>query len=258
LEVKFGEADENGHPLRLHNFFEYLRMNIQREIDRTKNMAGAQRQFQNSMPGVGGVGGGGFGGGGAAVGGGGFVGGGAAVGGGDRFETQLAKLRRILENAKIGPSWFAMSQTKQAGGTFIVPDLDGSRRAGAITRSDSGVWDPDALPPSEPIIPVVQMDSEIWLPRSAGIQPGDQRFSIRVSYRIDSVDMADTPPLPTSRFFGDYGSKDRVEDGFPDDGRYAILQASIESAKILHPRTGEPLIDLDVRPAREPQALDQR
>jgi len=206
----------------------------------------------------------GFGGGG--LGSGGFGGGGLGGGSGDRLETnsaksentemRIARLEIIQENFRIPPREIDFYEEVPVWGyRYVIPNLDGSIRLSNSPpkfRAATGAWNPDEVKPAEPIHTLLRVDKEIWLPFDAGITPGRQSFIIEIEFAIDGGELAKAPPQYTKQAIGEYATGEIRE----DNGLYVILSSKLVGAWILHPKTEERLVQLDLKEYRQFQSLE--
>lgn len=249
LETKFGPRVEtaNAFPQFGLDREKWRRENIQRELDRKRQLG----SFQNA-------GGGGFGGGGGL--------GVGTPGKGTvesfqqeqqaRLASEIARLEQIEQNLNIPIRTITFSdQAKhESNYQFVIPNLSGARRVnpGSVSQTNTGVWDPDAAKPTEPVIPILVPDKEYWLPASAGIDPAQQSFTVELDFHFVAAESTDVPPEPGEELIGEFAN----EPVQSDDGEYVVFKAQLESVWILHPRTGEKMFELELKEPRQRQKID--
>ena len=172
-------------------------------------------------------------------------------------KRELEKFKQVGANLNIGPRYILPSEEvsdQKNRYEFIVPALNGARRA-PPKQNDfivGGTWDPDAALPSDPLLPLLFLDQEIWLPTGSEIaRPGDLEFTVEIDFEVVDCTLEEEP----SSYGEDILGKQASRSGVGDEGSYAVFSITVRNAWILHPRTKERHVQLVVKPIRRPTPL---
>ncbi|MEQ8788436.1 MAG: DUF4852 domain-containing protein [Pirellulaceae bacterium] len=164
---------------------------------------------------------------------------------------ELAAWERALS---IAPPEIHFSQRRFQ---FVVPDSRGERflagnqgsLGGRASSPVAGI--PMARPATEPIIPVLRVDKEIWLPEDAALASPNQRLLLELTMMTTDVELLDQPPphpwieacfryaTPNS-FHPELRDYRKTGDG----GQYAVIHVALKSAQLVDSETGESVLPL--------------
>lgn len=141
---------------------------------------------------------------------------------------------------------------------FIVTDANGKRsletnRASMGGNRSGGIAGvPLAKPLSEPIIPVLRVDKEIWVPQNATLKLTKENPLLELTMQIMKVEVVDAPPPhPWIEAMKQYGPKNQKENKIDDKGQYAIMHVALKSAKLVGATTGQTLLPLELKDYRK-------
>lgn len=112
-----------------------------------------------------------------------------------------------------------------------------------------------AKPATEPIFPVLCIDKEISLPENAAIDANGARLQLEITLETKNVEIADQPaPHPWIEAYLRYSPNSiRPETkeyrAKSDAGRYAMIHAHLQDARIVNADTGATVLQLELREA---------
>lgn len=165
----------------------------------------------------------------------------------DRLETLTERL------SLVPPEIYFSDRRFQ----FVVPNANGNRvlsgnQASLGESSRGGIAGiPVAKPTTEPIIPLLRVDKEIWIPKNGALSSTNQKPILETTMEITKVEVVDDPPPhPWIEAMKQYDSKNHRKKKIEDKGQYVILHVALKSANLVSATTGETLLPLELRDYR--------